>query len=78
MGLGPHQGSLLKTLAAQTAVLSVGDSMMTHYLNGELERAFLAANQVVTDSPLLLKYRDLIISEYQDAKEFDDLLDFLR
>jgi len=32
----------------------------------------------VTDSPLLLKYRDLIISEYQDAKEFDDLLDFLR
>jgi hypothetical protein len=78
MGLGPHQGSLLKTLAAQTAVLSVGDSMMTHYLNGELERAYLAANEVVTDSPLLLKYRDLIISEYQDAKEFDDLLDFLR
>ncbi|CAN7373588.1 hypothetical protein LJR071_002171 [Pseudomonas sp. LjRoot71] len=51
---------------------------MTHYLNGELERAYLAANEVVTDSPLLLKYRDLIISEYQDAKEFDDLLDFLR
>ena len=78
MGLGPHQGSLLKTLAAQTAVLSVGDSMMTHYLNGEMERAYLAAKKVVTDSPLLLKYRDLIISEYQDAKEFDDLLDFLR
>lgn len=78
MGLGPHQGSLLKTLAAQTAVLSVGDSMMTHYLNGELERAYLAANEVVTNSTLLLKYRDLIISEYQDAKDFDDLLDFLR
>ncbi len=78
MGLGPHQGNLLKTLASQTAALSVGDSMMAHYLNGELEQAYERANGVVTDNALMLKYRDLIISEYQDAKEFDDLLDFLR
>ncbi len=78
MGLGPHQGNLLKTLASQTAALSVGDSMMAHYLNGELEQAYEKANGVVTNNALLLKYRDLILSEYQDAKEFDDLLDFLR
>jgi len=78
MGLGPHQGNLLKTLASQTAALSVGDSMMAHYLDGELGLAYERASRVVTDNVLLLKYRDLIISEYQDAKEFDDLLDFLR
>jgi hypothetical protein len=78
MGFGPHEGNLLKTLASQTAVLSMGDSMMAHYLNDELELAYKRANEVVTDNALLLKYRDLIISEYQEAKEFDDLLDFLR
>ena len=78
MGIGPHKGNLLKTLATQTAALSIGDSMMTHYLNGSLEQAYEAACAVVTDNPLLLKYRDLIQVEFQEAKDFDDLLDLLR
>lgn len=78
MGFGPHKGNLLKTLATQTAALSVGDSMMAHYLNGDLELAYRQACDVQTDNALLMKYRDLIINEYQEAKEFDDLLDFLR
>jgi hypothetical protein len=65
-------------LATQTAALSVGDSMMAHYLNGDLELAYRQACDVQTDNALLMKYRDLIINEYQEAKEFDDLLDFLR
>lgn len=75
MGLGDYGGNLLKALATQTAVLSMGDSMMVHYLNGDLERAFEVACAVETDSPLLLQYRDLVLGEYQAAKEFDDLLD---
>jgi len=78
MAFGPHQGSLLKTLASQTAALSVGDSMMTYYLNGELALAYERAINIATDNALLLKYRDLIVGEYHNAKEFDDLLDFLR
>lgn len=78
MGLGPHQGNLLKTLASQTAALSMGDSMLAHYLSGDLEQAYHKACRVVTDNALLLKYRERIITEYQNAKEFDDLLDFLR
>ncbi|MNZ90855.1 hypothetical protein D3C78_1098260 [compost metagenome] len=78
MGLGPHSGNLLKTLAAQTAALSIGDSMMAHYLNGDLQEAYEAACAVSTDNPLLIKYRDQILAEYQEAKDFDDLLDSLR
>lgn len=78
MGLGPHGGNLLKTLAAQTAALSIGDSMMAHYLNGDLQEAYEAACAVSTDNPVLLRYRDRILAEYQEAKEFDDLLDSLR
>lgn len=78
MGFGPHQGNLLKTLASQTAALSMADSMMAHYLNDELELAYQHASVMVTDNAMLLKYRDLIIREYTQVKEFDDLLDFLR
>ena len=78
MGMGPHRGNLLKTLAAQTAALSMGDSMMTHYLNDDLEEAYKAACAVNTDNPFLLKYRDRIQAEFKEAKEFDDLLDLLR
>lgn len=78
MGLGPHGSNLLKTLAVQTAALSIGDSMMAHYLNGDLQEAYEAACAVSTDNPVLLRYRDRILAEYQEAKEFDDLLDSLR
>ena len=78
MGLGPHKGNLLKTLAAQTAALSVGDGMMIHYLNQDLEQAHACAAQLDTDNPLLQKYSALILREYQQAKDFDDLLDSFR
>lgn len=78
MGLGHLHGNLLKALAAQTAALSLGDSMMSHYLSGDLEQAYENACVVSTDSALLLQYRDLIIREYEEAKGFDDLLDSLR
>jgi len=78
MGLGHLHGNLLKALAAQTAALSLGDSMMAHYLSGDLEQAYEKACEVQTQSELLLQYRDLIIREYEEAKDFDDLLDSLR
>ena len=78
IGLASYGGNLLRALAAQTAALTVGDSMMLHYLSGELEQAFTCANALTTDNALLLQYRSLIIREYEQAKEFDDLLDFLR
>ncbi|WP_417788160.1 hypothetical protein [Stutzerimonas xanthomarina] len=78
MGLGHLHGNLLKTLAAQTAALSLGDSMMAHYLSGNLQQAYLQACEVQTQSELLLQYRDMIIREYEEAKDFDDLLDSLR
>ena len=78
MGLGPQGSNLLKALATQTAALSVGDSMMALYLNGDLEQAYEAACAVETENPLLLKYRDRIQGEYEAASEFDTLLDSLR
>lgn len=78
MGLGDQHGNLLKALAAQTAALSLGDSMMAHYFSGDLPRAYQHAREVQTQNQFLLHYRDLIIREYEDAKDFDDLLDSLR
>ena len=75
MGLSEYGGNLLKTLVCQTAALSTGNSMMAHYLSGELEQANDAACQLQTDNPLLLQYRQLIIRTYAEAKEFDALLD---
>lgn len=78
MGLGYLHGNLLKALAAQTAALSLGDSMMAHYLSGDMQQAYEKAREVRTQSELLVQYRDLIIREYKEAQDFDDLLDSLR
>lgn len=78
MGIGHLNGNLLKALAAQTAALSQGDSMMAHYLSGDLEQAYRAALGIETSNELLQQYRALIICEYQQASAFDDLLDSLR
>ena len=78
MGLGPHKGNLLKTLATQTAALSLGDSMMIHYLNSDLDKANACAVALETENPLLQQYRALILREHEQAKEFDDLLDSFR
>lgn len=78
MGLGDYGGNLLKVLATQTAALSMGDSMMVHYFNGELEQAHAAAVGLQTDNLLLRQYRQMILDAYQEAKAFDDLLDAWR
>lgn len=78
MGLGDRGGNLLKALAAQTAALSLGDGMLACYLGGDLERAYRQACALETGNALLLKYRDLIVREYQEANAFDELLDSLR
>lgn len=78
MGLGDYGGNLLKALATQTAALSMGDSMMVHYFNGELEQAHAAAVDLQTDNQLLRQYQQMILSAYQEAKAFDDLLDAWR
>lgn len=79
MGLGPSNStSLLRLLASQTAVLSQGDSMMAHYLDGDLEKAHAAALQVTADSPVLVQWRTLIMREYEEAKAFARLLDAWR
>lgn len=78
MGLGPHKGNLLKTLAAQTAALSLSDGMMIHYLNNDLAEAYACASALENDNGLLQQYRALIMREYEQAKEFDDLLDSFR
>lgn len=78
MGLGHLHGNLLKSLAAQTAALSLGDSMMAHYLSGDLEQAYKQACELQSESDLLMRYRDLVIHEYEEAKDFYELLRSLR
>lgn len=78
MGLRDYGGNLLKAMACQTAALSMGDSMMVHYLNGDLEQAYTVAKTLQTDNPLLLQYRQMILTAYEEARAFDDLLDAWR
>jgi len=69
---------LMQTILAQNSSLSNGDAMMAHYLEGNIEAAWRHAQTICTDDSRLLQYRDLIEREYTNAKEFDDLLDFLQ
>ncbi|WP_369989564.1 hypothetical protein [Pseudomonas xanthosomatis] len=78
MGIGHLQGNLLKSLAAQTAALSLGDSMMAHYFSGDLQSAHEKALQVEPKNAMLQQYRNLILREYEEASGFDNLLDSLR
>ncbi|WP_425220428.1 hypothetical protein [Pseudomonas sp.] len=76
MGIGPAKSTSLMHLAAvQAAVLSKGDSMMAHYLNGDLDKAYHAAILIGTTSPALEQYRDLIIRDYCDSKAVKALLE---
>lgn len=62
---------------AQTAALSASDSMMAHFLAGDIEKAWQAAQQVSSDNETINKYKSLINTEYKEASEFDELLDSL-
>lgn len=69
--------SVMQVLLAQSAVLTHGETMMAHYLNGDLEKAHNAAYAPNSDDPTITKYRLLIRTQYQQAKEFDNLLEDL-
>ncbi len=69
--------SIMQALLAQSAVLTHGETMMAHYLNGDLEKANNAACALNSDDPTIVKYQLLIHAQYQQAKEFDNLLDNL-
>ncbi len=67
----------IQAFLAQTAALSASDNMMAHYLAGDIERAWLAAQQVSTDNEVVAKYKSMILKEYKEVCEFDDLLESL-
>ena len=73
-----HEINIHRGLLAQSAVLNSGDSMMTSYMEGDLEKAYKQALALTPDNEILVKYKDLIINEYKQAKEFDQTLDFFR
>ena len=70
--------SVMQGLLAQAASLSPGDSMMSAFLEGELEQAWKQAKKLQTDNSLLLKYQALIVSAYEEADDFDKTLDSFR
>lgn len=69
--------SVMQALLAQSAALSIDDSMMLYFLNGELEKAYQASCQQQPEGELLKKYHALIQKQYHDANEFDNFLDNL-
>ena len=66
--------SVVQVLLAQSAVMSEGESMVTQFLKGDLEKAYEYSCQLRTNDPYLQKYQIQIQKEYQEANEFDDLL----
>ena len=69
--------NIIQAFLAQTAALSSSDSMMAHYLAGDIEKAWQAAQHISTDNDIVNKYKLLINKEYKQASEFDDLLNAL-
>ena len=68
---------LLQTVLAQNVSQESGDAMMAHYLNGDLQAAVDASKKVDSSNPYLQQLIQHIQREYVNAREFDDLLDFL-
>jgi hypothetical protein len=69
---------IIQQMLTQSALLSNGDNMMLHYLNGDLQQAKDAAQSIDMDDPRLGPYRAMIEREYREASEFDALLDILK
>ena len=70
-----HETDVYRGLLVQSAVLNSGDSMMTSYMEGNLKKAYKQAIAITPDNEILVKYKDLIINEYKQAKEFDQTLE---
>lgn len=70
--------NIMKELLTQSAALTECDSMVLHYLNDDIEIAYLNACEINSSNELVSKYKEKIIQEYEAAKEFDKTLDFFR
>ncbi len=69
--------SLMQALLAQSAVLTQGETMMTHFLNDDLEKAYQASCLLHPTNTVLRQYQTRIQQQYHEANEFDNLLDSL-
>lgn len=70
--------NIMKELLTQSAALTECDSMVLHYLNDDIETAYLQACEIHSSNELVNKYKEKIIREYLAAKEFEETLDFFR
>jgi hypothetical protein len=73
---GSHTG-MVRVLLAQSQLLSAGDSMLVHFLNGDIAKANEMAAMLPDDGDTGL-LKEMIQRQYQQASEFDDLLDFFK
>ncbi|WP_439147422.1 hypothetical protein [Vibrio sp.] len=69
--------SVMQVLLAQSATLTQGETMMTHFLNDDLEKAYQTSLSLTANAPILLQYQAQIQKQYLEATEFDNLLDSL-
>mgnify|MGYP001243348613 CR=1 FL=1 len=69
--------SLMQAALAQSATISTGDTMMMHFFEGDLKKAYSYAIDIKNDNGHLGYYKKLIIKDYNEANEFDSLLDQL-
>jgi|TARA_R110001592_G_scaffold332771_1_gene616330 hypothetical protein len=70
--------NIMKELITQSAALSLGESMIVFYLNGDLEQAYSVASEMQSENVIVQKFKNKIITEYHQADEFDKTLDFLK
>ncbi|PKH02093.1 hypothetical protein CXF72_13330 [Psychromonas sp. MB-3u-54] len=69
--------NLMQALLVQSAALSVTDSMLAHYLSGNLEKSWELSKNIEPILPIIQDYKMKIDKEYKEALEFDKLLDDL-
>ncbi|HSH87296.1 MAG TPA: hypothetical protein VK958_08630 [Methylophilus sp.] len=70
--------NIMKELLAQSAMLTLDESMVAYYLDGDLEKAFELAKACTANNNLVNKYKQRIISDYENAVEFEKTLDFFK
>jgi hypothetical protein len=70
--------NLLQALLAQSAALEPMDSILMAYLSGDIELAYSKVQGLSDEQSLALPLISRIKQAYQEANEFDDLLDQMR
>ena len=70
--------NLLQALLAQSAALEPMDSILMAYLDGDIESAFRKIQGLSDEQHLALPLIIRIKQAYQEANDFDDLLDQMR